>query len=233
MYEYDFSKKVKIGCDDCRNCSKCCENMGDSIIVDPYDMWMLTSNLRLENGETVSYDILISEDGPLEMRNHDGLILPNIKMVLDERPGHKATENGVCPFLSPQGRCTIHRIRTGLCRLYPLGRNFYPNKLTYFILDENLGCHAKNKSYVSISEWLDIPEPAKYEAFLIKWHYLKKSTLQKLTSGELTQENAGKLMVQFIVTFYQTSYGQDFYEEFNSRAKEFEDQHLQSLKKPL
>lgn len=226
MYEYDFSRKVKIGCNDCSNCSRCCENMGDSIILDPYDMWMLTSNLRLENGEYATYDILVSEDGPLELSNHDGLILPNIKMVLDERSGHTATENGVCPFLNPQGRCSIHKIRTGLCRLYPLGRTFYPDKLTYFILDESLGCSAKNKSYVSIEEWLEVPNLHKYEIFLMQWHAMKKKVQSKLLSGELNKEDISRFMVQFIVTFYQVPYGENFYDEFENRYKEFETKYM-------
>lgn len=226
MYEYDFSKKVKIGCNDCNSCSKCCENMGDSIILDPYDMWLLTSNLKLADGSSTTYDILVSEDGPLELNNHNGLILPNIKMVLDERPGHTASANGVCPFLNSKGRCSIHKIRTGLCRLYPLGRNLYENKITYFILDESLGCPAKNKSYVSIEDWLGIPEPAKYESFLVNWHTLKKKVQNQVTCGNLDDTGISNLLIQFIITFYKTPYQNDFYEEFEKRVKEFETKYL-------
>lgn len=221
LHEYNCLQTAKIGCDDCRGCSHCCENMGDSIVLDPYDMWMLTSNLRLAGNTPVTYEILTSEDGPLELSNHDGLILPNIKMVVDERPGHSHSDTGICPFLNGSGRCSIHSIRTGLCRLYPLGRNFYPDKIKYFILNEELGCPSKKKSYVKISDWLEIPDIEKYEAFQLKWHNLKKETLVKMQNPNTSIEDQKTLMLHFLKTFYQTPYSSDFYNDFENRAFAF------------
>ena len=39
---YDLNDMVKAGCDDCRGCSACCRGMGESILLDPLDIFRLT-----------------------------------------------------------------------------------------------------------------------------------------------------------------------------------------------
>ena len=36
---YSRDDMVKVGCDDCRGCSACCHGMGNSIVLDPYDVY--------------------------------------------------------------------------------------------------------------------------------------------------------------------------------------------------
>ena len=36
---YTENDLARIGCNECEGCSKCCHNMGESIVLDPYDMW--------------------------------------------------------------------------------------------------------------------------------------------------------------------------------------------------
>ena len=38
---YGANDMVKVGCDDCRGCSACCRGMGDSIVLDPMDLYRL------------------------------------------------------------------------------------------------------------------------------------------------------------------------------------------------
>ena len=40
---YSRDDMVKVGCDDCRGCSACCHGMGNSIVLDPYDVYRLTT----------------------------------------------------------------------------------------------------------------------------------------------------------------------------------------------
>ena len=40
---YSRDDMVKAGCDDCRGCSACCHGMGNSIVLDPYDVYRLTA----------------------------------------------------------------------------------------------------------------------------------------------------------------------------------------------
>ena len=36
---YIENDMARIGCNDCEGCSKCCHNMGESIVLDPYDIY--------------------------------------------------------------------------------------------------------------------------------------------------------------------------------------------------
>ena len=42
---YGANDLVKVGCDDCRGCSACCHGMGDSIVLDPMDVYRLEKKL--------------------------------------------------------------------------------------------------------------------------------------------------------------------------------------------
>lgn len=42
---YSFNDMVRVGCHDCKGCSSCCKDMGTSILLDPYDVYRLTTNL--------------------------------------------------------------------------------------------------------------------------------------------------------------------------------------------
>lgn len=35
---YTKNDMVKAGCNDCKGCSACCHGMGESIVLDPYDI---------------------------------------------------------------------------------------------------------------------------------------------------------------------------------------------------
>lgn len=65
---------VKVGCDDCRGCSACCRGMGDSIVLDPMDLYRLERKL----GKTME-EILTA--GYISLRVVDGVILPHLKMT--------------------------------------------------------------------------------------------------------------------------------------------------------
>ncbi len=213
---YSRDDQAKIACHDCRGCQHCCENMDDTIILDPYDVWQLTHRLTVSGGGKVSFELLISEDGPLALGNYDGMILPHIKMVATDRE-----DIGVCPFLS-DGRCSIHFCRPGICRLYPLGR-IYSEKdgkteIGYIILDEKLGCNIQDTYNIKISDWLGISDE-RYDDFLGKWHKLKKQIVQMIESGELSMDSKeyADMLTQILRTFYFTPYGPDFFKEFDER----------------
>ena len=43
---YGLNDMVRAACNDCAGCSSCCEDMGESIILDPLDIYELTKNLN-------------------------------------------------------------------------------------------------------------------------------------------------------------------------------------------
>lgn len=197
---YSANDMVKISCHDCAGCSSCCQDMGESIWLDPYDVFLLTKHL----GKTME-ELLVRE---IELHVEGGLILPNIKMV-GEKPA--------CSFLNTEGRCSIHAFRPGYCRLFPLGRNYEDDKLTYFVLKD--ACPAPNKSKVKINKWLGIPNVKSYEKFLVEWHGLTKK-LREFYVEHMEEEAVIKTInMKCLQAFYLTPYGEDFYVEFEVRMK--------------
>ena len=102
---YGPNDLVKADCGDCHGCFACCQKMGQSIVLDPLDIYRLTKYLN------VSFEQLLAEK--IELNVVDGLILPNLKMCGTEER---------CAFLDENGRCGIHQSRPGIGRLFPLGR---------------------------------------------------------------------------------------------------------------
>ena len=200
---YSANEMAKISCHDCAGCSSCCRDMGESIWLDPYDMYQLTKNL----GKTIE-ELLVKE---IELHVEEGLILPNIKMVGGQEPA--------CSFLNEEGRCSIHDFRPGFCRLFPLGRNYEGDKLTYFVLKD--ACPAPNKSKVKINKWLGLPNLKAYEKFLVEWHALTKM-LRAYYEEHMQEEAVIKAInMKFLQIFYLTPYEEeDFYEVFQMRMNE-------------
>ena len=202
---YGNNDMAKVSCHDCAGCSSCCEDMGQSIWLDPYDVYQLTKNL----GKTME-ELLTKE---VELHVEDGLILPNLKMIGDGIPQ--------CGFLNEEGRCGIHGFRPGYCRLFPLGRNYENDKLTYFVLKD--GCPAPNKSKVKITKWLGVPNLKSYERFLVEWHKFTK--LLRVFYVEHMEEEAviKAINMKCLQIFYLTAYEtEEFYLEFEERKNEMQ-----------
>lgn len=196
---YKSCDMAKLGCNDCRGCSSCCRGVGNTIVLDPFDVY------RMDGG----IDIAINElfDKHLIMSVIDGLILPSLKMSEDEDK---------CTFLNNEGRCSIHSVRPGICRLFPLGRIYEDGSFNYFLqVDE---CKIKNRSKVKISKWLDTPNLPRYEKYINDWHYFIKDTQNELLNYD---DTVRKNMSMYILkTFYLTPYTRDkFYEEFYERLE--------------
>ena len=195
---YGLNDMVRAACNDCAGCSSCCEDMGDSIILDPLDIYELTANLACS-----VEDLLKKEIG---LTVADGMILPNLKM----------TEETVWPFLNQEKRCSIHGFRPGICRVFPLGRIYEDDHLDYFLqLD---GCVKENRSKVKVSKWLDTQELKKNQKYLIDWHAFRKKIEGILQ--EMEDENQKKTISMFLLnTFFMNPDDgkMDFYEQFYER----------------
>lgn len=113
---YGCNDMVRAACGDCAGCHACCEKMGTSIVLDPCDIWRLTT-VTGKNFEQLLADTI-------ELQVVDGVILPNLRM-----DGEKEQ----CVFLNEQGRCRIHAMRPGLCRVFPLGRIYEESRIRYFL----------------------------------------------------------------------------------------------------
>ena len=125
---YGANDMVKVGCDDCRGCSACCRGMGDSIVLDPMDLYRLERKL----GKSME-EILTA--GYISLRVVDGVILPHLKMT---------EQSDQCSFLNDEGRCSIHDARPGFCRMFPLGRLYENGTFSYFLQVSE--CPKENKT---------------------------------------------------------------------------------------
>lgn len=227
---YTLNDMAKLGCNDCAGCSSCCRGMGNTIVLDPYDVWRLTGGLG------VSLQQLLA--GHLELNVVDGIILPNLKLAGDSEQ---------CTFLNGEGRCSIHPYRPGICRLFPLGR-YYEEDGFHYILQTH-ECEKQNRTKVKIRKWMDTPDMERYDAFIVDWHAFLKKLRERLlpetgagpkqreateaapktseTASETDREALARsismyILQQFYLLPYDTS--RDFYRQYETRmaaAKEW------------
>ncbi len=197
---YGVNDMVKVGCDDCKGCSACCQGMGNSIVLDPYDVYRLTTGLQCKFEE-----LLIDK---LDLNVVEGIILPNLKMT------GKAES---CVFLNAEGRCSIHTLRPGICRIFPLGRIYENEGFSYFLQVNE--CRKKDRSKVKVKKWIDTPEISKNEKFIKDWHYFLKDITGKLPS--LPEESVKQINMYILNAFFVTLYegNRDFYEQFKERIQ--------------
>ena len=197
---YRADDLVRADCGGCEGCSACCYGAGDTIVLDPLD-WH-----RLSEGLSAGLQELLAS-GKIGLHVEEGLILPHLAM----------SKNGGCGFLNEEGRCGIHSLRPGICRLFPLGRYYEGNSFRYFL--QTRECRKENRAKVRIRKWLDVEDVPRYEAFVCRWHYFLKKIQGKLTEESQMKQWSLLLLEQF----YQRPYeGEDFYREWEERTENFE-----------
>lgn len=195
---YTAGDMVKIGCNDCKGCSECCQVVDDTIILDPYDIFQLEQCLH------VGFETLLAER--MELAVTDGIIQPHLKI----------REGGAgCTFLNEEGRCGIHNSRPGFCRMYPMGRIYEGEDFKYFLQVHE--CSYPDKTKVKLKKWLGIPQLPLYEQYIRDWHFfLKKiqNVLKETENDEIIKSINVHLLNQFYVKQYEET---DFYGQFYER----------------
>ena len=197
---YSSNDMVKAGCHDCLGCSACCHNMGTSIVLDPWDVYQLTTGLGQSMEELLAQAI--------ELNVVDGLVLPNLKMQ---------QQSEACFYLDENGRCRIHAYRPGICRLFPLGRIYENGTFQYFLQVHE--CKAEQKTKVKIKQWIGIPDIRTYEAFVLDWHTMLKEYQQQAKQGLLQGESLKQQALKLLQLFYIMPYRKeiDFYSQYEER----------------
>lgn len=199
---YEANDMVKADCQDCKGCSDCCQGMGDTVILDPLDVHRLCAGLKKLPEEFLG--------SVLELGVTDGNILPHLAM--------KGTEER-CVFLNTEGRCSIHDIRPGFCRLFPLGRYYTEDGFKYILQIHE--CKKKNRSKIKVKKWLDTPNLKQYEKFVLDWHNFLLDVQEVFYETE--DETLIKNLNMYVLSrFYYTPYkeDEDFYPQFYVRLEE-------------
>ena len=199
---YEANDMVKADCQDCKGCSDCCQGMGDTVILDPLDVHRLCAGLKKLPEELLG--------SVLELGVTDGNILPHLAM--------KGTEER-CVFLNTEGRCSIHDIRPGFCRLFPLGRYYTEDGFKYILQIHE--CKKKNRSKIKVKKWLDTPNLKQYEKFVLDWHNFLLDVQEVFYETE--DETLIKNLNMYVLSrFYYTPYkeDEDFYPQFYVRLED-------------
>lgn len=182
-------------------CSACCRGM-EGLVLNPKDIYNLTVHLG------VSFEELMADKIKLQME--DGLILPGLQMNGEE---------DACAFLDKNGRCSIHSFRPGICRLFPLGRDYEGGRIQYIFLVN--GCQKQERTKVKVRKWIAAPDMEKEEKFLLKWHSFQKEARAAAGDGR-EPEKAKAVNLRILKTFYMTPYDRetDFYSQFEERLEQ-------------
>lgn len=169
---YGADDMVKADTAGCAGCSKCCESdMGDTIVLDPFDIY----NMTLATGK--SFDELLTSF-QVELGMKDTIILPHLKM-----------DKG-CTFLNDEKRCSIHKHRPSICRLFPLGRIYNEKGFDYFL---QVGeCEKEDRTEVRVRDWLGIDDLDGHSAFIMKWHRFIKFEQKKVREITERAENEAR-----------------------------------------
>lgn len=210
---YTENDMVRADTRGCQGCSKCCESdMGNTIILDPYDM------ARLEQGTGKTFDELLT-GFYIELSMADGIVLPNLKM-----------QKG-CRFLR-EGRCSIHPYRPGICRMFPLGRIYTGENEFQYILQTG-ECAVTDRAKIKVRKWIGLgPDREAYRQFVLRWHRFLNFERKKVREAETRfreaenredydpAEEEKKIMKTVLEWFYLDTWpAEDFYGEFEARIR--------------
>ena len=158
---YDIEDMVKADTCGCDGCSDCCRDVGDLVVLTPFDVYEIVNYLG------VRFDELLGEK--IELRKKNKILLPYLKMQ---------AKNKYCSFLDREGRCTIHSKRPNICRLFPLGRVYKDNDFRYFLQVGN--CPKEDLKDVKVSNWLGIENYDENKRFILEWHNFIKALTFRL-----------------------------------------------------
>ena len=197
---YDIEDVVKADTCGCDGCSDCCKDVGDLVVLTPFDIYEITNYLNMD------FDKLIGDK--IVLRENNKIVLPYLKMQ---------EKNKNCSFLDEKGRCTIHLKRPNICRLFPLGRAYQDNDFKYFLQVDN--CPKDELKDVKVSQWINIENYNENKKFILEWYkFIKALTFRlKFVRDEDEIENINQILLD---SFYRVKIDNDFYKFFEELLPE-------------
>ncbi len=210
---YGLNDRVEADCKGCGGCHLCCTGMGDSVRLDPYDVDRMTVALDKSMSDLV-------KEGKIGFSPAGRLLLPHLMMDRGEEEA--------CGFLSGEGRCTIHPVRPGFCRLFPLGRLYDEMGVRYFLQVKE--CPHPNRGSAKVKFCLGEKDPWSYQRFVLAWHDLLAELEHCLEKGLLLLKPAQQaswlesMLAHFVEVFYGKKYQPSFFSDFYARMEQYERQ---------
>lgn len=192
---YDVEDIVKADTGGCNGCSDCCHDVGELVVLTPFDVYEIVSYLNIEFNQLI--------DDKIILRENNKILLPYLNMQ----------ENKRCSFLNNKDRCMIHSKRPNICRLFPLGRVYKDNTFKYFLQVGN--CPKENLNDVKVRDWVGIENYEQNKKFILDWHNFIKALIFRLkfVRDEEELKEINKILLD---NFYniKPNDGEDFYCQF-------------------
>ena len=192
---YDVEDIVKADTGGCNGCSDCCHDVGELVVLTPFDVYEIVSYLNIEFNQLI--------DDKIILRENNKILLPYLNMQ----------ENKRCSFLNNKDRCMIHSKRPNICRLFPLGRVYKDNTFKYFLQVGN--CAKENLNDVKVRDWVGIENYEQNKKFILDWHnFIKALSFRlKFVRDEEELKEINKILLD---NFYniKPNDGEDFYCQF-------------------
>lgn len=159
---YDIEDTVKADTCGCDGCNDCCCDVGELVVLTPFDIYEMVNYLG------VGFDELLGNH--IKLRENNKILLPYLNMQDDNKKR--------CSFLNEEGRCTIHAKRPNICRLFPLGRVYKDDDFKYFLQVGN--CPKENLKDVKVKTWVGIENYDENKKFILEWHKFIKALTFRL-----------------------------------------------------
>lgn len=192
---YDINDIVKADTCGCDGCSDCCIDVGDLVVLTPFDVYEILNFLNVE------FDELLNDK--IKLRQNNKISLPYLNMQ---------DETKKCTFLNEQNRCTIHSKRPNICRLFPLGRAYQEDDFKYFLQVGN--CPKDDLKDVKVNDWIGIDNYDENKKFILEWHKFIKALSFRLKFVRDEKEIA-EINNTLLDNFYRIKIDGNFYEAFN------------------
>lgn len=193
---YDIEDTVKADTCGCNGCNDCCCDVGELVVLTPFDIYEMVTYLGVEFDELIGNKI--------ELRKNNKISLPYLKMQ---------DHNKNCSFLNEEGRCMIHSKRPNICRLFPLGRAYQDDTFKYFLQVGN--CPKEDLKDVKVKEWVGIENYDENKVFILEWHKFIKALgfRLKFVRDEKELEEINEVLLD---SFYRLKVGEgeNFYSVF-------------------
>lgn len=198
---YGLNDMAKVCANNCAGCSECCHGRGDTITLDPLDVFCLKKGLQM------GFEELMAKGISLGVVN--GIIRPSMMMTEEE--------DSKCVFLNEKGLCDIHAFRPGLCRLFPLGRAYDDGEIKYILLTGE--CVRENRTKVKVRKWIGMDDMNAYEKFLQEWHDFRKK-IEAAVEEKKDDTFSKNLNMYVLQKFYVEDFGEtisQFYQVFEKK----------------
>lgn len=198
---YDVEDIVKADTGGCNGCSDCCHDVGELVVLTPFDVYEIVSYLNIEFNQLI--------DDKIILRENNKILLPYLNMQ----------ENKRCSFLNNKDRCMIHSKRPNICRLFPLGRAYQDDDFKYFLQIGN--CPKEELKDVKVEKWIGIENYNENKKFILEWYkFIKALTFRlKFVRDENEINEINKILLDNCYRI-EIKEDEDFYSVFSKRLPE-------------